>query len=159
MYCLFDRALYRLVQWWWVPFRKSTKIKSGKRAQDTIVWFLLKAGIYVFLWAMTSRTYFLRELISFIDKSHGFFFYQGFLSLTLTNHRTAGEREGIIFYFTIPLPPTHRDFLYILPNYRPVFWSTESFQNCIKDTSTSCLLRYWVFVFKKKSLRPRAKFQ
>ena len=87
-----------------------------------------------------------------------FFFYEDFLSITLTNHRTAGEREGIIFYFTIPLPPAHRDFLYILPNYRPVFWSTESFQNCVKDTSTSCLLRYWVFVFKKKSLRPRANF-
>ena len=34
------------------------------------------------------------------------FFYQGFLSQTLTTHRTAGEGRGSS-YSTLPLPPTH----------------------------------------------------
>ena len=35
-----------------------------------------------------------------------FFFYQGFLSRTLTTHRTAGEGRGPS-YSTLPLPPAH----------------------------------------------------
>ena len=35
-----------------------------------------------------------------------FFFYQGFLSRTLTTHRTAGEGRGPSFS-TISLPPAH----------------------------------------------------
>ena len=35
-----------------------------------------------------------------------FFFYQGFLSQTLTTHRTAGEGRGPSFS-TLPLPPAH----------------------------------------------------
>ena len=35
-----------------------------------------------------------------------FFFYQGFLSRTLTTHRTAGEGRGPSFS-TLPLPPVH----------------------------------------------------
>ena len=34
------------------------------------------------------------------------FFYQGFLSRTLTTHRTAGEGRGPS-YSTLPLPPAH----------------------------------------------------
>ena len=33
--------------------------------------------------------------------------YQGFLSQTLTTHKTAGEWKGTIFYSTLPLPPAH----------------------------------------------------
>ena len=36
-----------------------------------------------------------------------FFFYQGFLSRTLTTNRTAGEGKGP-FYSTLPLPPAHK---------------------------------------------------
>ena len=35
------------------------------------------------------------------------FFYQGFLSQTLTTDRTAGEGRGPSFYSTLPLPPAH----------------------------------------------------
>ena len=35
-----------------------------------------------------------------------FFFYQGFLSRTLTTHRTAGEERGPS-YSTLQLPPAH----------------------------------------------------
>ena len=35
-----------------------------------------------------------------------FFFCQGFLSRTLTTHRTVGD-EGTIFYSTVRLPPAH----------------------------------------------------
>ena len=34
-----------------------------------------------------------------------FFFYLGFLSRTLTIHRTAGEGEGLFFNSSLPLPP------------------------------------------------------
>ena len=37
-----------------------------------------------------------------------FFFYQGFLSRTLTTHRTAGEGRRPS-YSTLPLPPTHEN--------------------------------------------------
>ena len=40
-------------------------------------------------------------------KTFKFFFYQDFLSWTLTTHRTAGEGRGTIFYSTLPLPPAH----------------------------------------------------
>ena len=38
-----------------------------------------------------------------------FFFYQGFLSRTLTTHRDSRGREGIFFFYsTLPLPPGHK---------------------------------------------------
>ena len=37
-----------------------------------------------------------------------FFFYQGFLSWTLTTHRTDGGMQGTIFYSTLPLPPPYK---------------------------------------------------
>ena len=38
------------------------------------------------------------------------FFYQGFLSQTLTTHRTAGEGRGYLFNSSRPLPPaSHLD--------------------------------------------------
>ena len=44
--------------------------------------------------------------VTFLFNKKVFFFYQGFLSRTLTTHRTAGEgREP--FFSTLPLPPTH----------------------------------------------------
>ena len=36
-----------------------------------------------------------------------FFFYQVFISKTLKAHRTVGERRGLFFYSTLPLPPAH----------------------------------------------------
>ena len=36
-----------------------------------------------------------------------FVFVSGFLSRTLTTHRTAGEGRGTFFYSTLPLPPAH----------------------------------------------------
>ena len=40
-----------------------------------------------------------------------FFFYQDFLSLTLTTHRTAWEGRGTIFYSTLPLPLSSHQYL------------------------------------------------
>ena len=40
-------------------------------------------------------------------KEFVFFFYQDFLSQTLTTHRTAGEARGSS-YSTLPLPPAHK---------------------------------------------------
>ena len=40
-------------------------------------------------------------------KNSVFFFYQGFLSRTLTIYRIAEEGRGTIFYSTLPLPPAH----------------------------------------------------
>ena len=37
-----------------------------------------------------------------------FYFYQGFLSQTLTIHKTVGEGSGPSFYSTLPLPPAHK---------------------------------------------------
>ena len=42
------------------------------------------------------------------EKLNQFFFYQAFLSRTLTTHRTAGEGRGPFFYSTLPLPPAHK---------------------------------------------------
>ena len=42
--------------------------------------------------------------------TYWFFFYQGFLSRTLTTHRIAGEGRGsffLFFFIPLPLPPTH----------------------------------------------------
>ena len=61
----------------WALFRKSAKIKSGKRAQPSIFGFSWKQT-YVFLWGIRSSVHFLRELVSFVDKPDWFFitFYQ-----------------------------------------------------------------------------------
>ena len=40
-----------------------------------------------------------------------FFFYQDFLSWTLTTHRTAWEGRETIFYSTLPLPPSTHQYL------------------------------------------------
>ena len=40
-----------------------------------------------------------------------FFFYQDFLSRTLTTHRTAWEGRETIFYSTLPLPPSAHQYL------------------------------------------------
>ena len=40
-----------------------------------------------------------------------FFFYQDFLSRTLTTHRTAWEGRGTIFYSTLPLPLSSHQYL------------------------------------------------
>ena len=47
---------------------------------------------------------FLTTVIFSVTKIYAFFFYQGFLSRTLTTHRTAGERRGPFF---IPLYHFH----------------------------------------------------
>ena len=44
--------------------------------------------------------------VTFLFNKKVFFFYQGFLSRTLTTHRTAGEGRGPS-YSTLPLPPAH----------------------------------------------------
>ena len=50
----------------------------------------------------------LDTVISEITHFFFFFFYLGFLSRTLTTHRTAREGRGeTIFYSTLPLPPAH----------------------------------------------------
>ena len=63
-----------------------------------------------------------------------FFFYQGFLSQTQTIHRTAGGREGTIFYSTLPLPTAHkhRDI------YLHVRWLSRIFNRnaCAYQTAT-----------------------
>ena len=46
---------------------------------------------------------FLRTFLRFLL----FFFYQGFLSRTLTTYRTAGEGRGLS-YSALPLPPAHK---------------------------------------------------
>ena len=46
-----------------------------------------------------------RKRVTRIELKFLFFFYQGFLSQTLTIHRIAGEGRGPYFYSTIPLPP------------------------------------------------------
>ena len=107
-------ALYR----WWVPFRKSTKIKSGKRAQVSIFWFQLKAGMYLFFMSLEKLNIFFKRINLFYLQST-------------------------------------RAFCNFLPNYRCI----ESFQNYVRGTSTTCLLRHWVFILKIKSSLLRAKFQ
>ena len=52
----------------------------------------------------TSR--YIAELCSF--SIFFFFLYLGFLSQTLTIHRTAGERGGYLINFSLPLPPAWR---------------------------------------------------
>ena len=44
--------------------------------------------------------------VTFLFSKKVFFFYQGFLSQTLTTHRTAGEGRGPS-YSTLQLPPAH----------------------------------------------------
>ena len=59
----------------------------------SIVFFIISINIIYIIWFLNK---------SFKKK---FFFYQGFLLLTLTTHMTIGK--GTIFYSTLPLPPAH----------------------------------------------------
>ena len=62
-----------------------------------------------------------------------FFFYQGFLSWTLTTHRTAGEGRGTFLFSTLPVPPAceHSD-IYV--------------QLCTRDDCHTFLIATLVFI-------------
>ena len=71
---------------------------------------------------VTDKTEILRETNTANEFNNFFsflflFFYQGFLSRTLTTHRTAGEGRGPS-YFTLLLPPTHKH-----PDIYLQFWT------------------------------------
>ena len=62
------------------------------------------------------------------NERDNFFFYLGFLSRPLTNHRTAGEGGGHFINSSLPLPPASQTLRHQPDNYRRELASAHSLQ-------------------------------
>ena len=75
-------------------------------------WSTYSRFVFIILRGFPSKLFYSKfgncSIFSKLDQIiHFFFFYHGFLSRTLTIHRTAGEGRGTIFYSNLPLPSAH----------------------------------------------------
>ena len=85
------------------------------------------------------------------------YFYLGFLTRTLTIHRTAGERGGYLFNSSLPLPLTSQTLRHQLGNYCTEPTSAhsqkpDSNQSPLVSESKSLIVSRWSFAFTGKVL-------